>query len=194
MIPTLPLRSRNRLAETILAALHDSRARDELEALARAPEGRSPAGWLAPDEERHAGALVARARCATAALAGRAPGRPAPSIDEALGAAATLFDAGLYFEVHELLEPYWRDARGEEREALQGLIQIAVGYQHLANGNVDGARALLDEGAGRTGRGRLAGLDLQRFASEVDVLRRRFPNIESGDVPAFPRPARSRES
>ena len=54
-------------------------------------------------------------------------------------------------------------AEGRDREALQGLIQIAVGFQHLANGNVAGARALLHDGCTKTlGRG-LEGLDLDPF-------------------------------
>ena len=66
-----------------------------------------------------------------------------------LQAAGLLFDAGLHFEVHEVLEPHWAAAQGDARETLQGLIQIAVGYQHLANGNHAGARSLLVEGSGR---------------------------------------------
>ena len=82
-----------------------------------------------------------RARRAHQALIHCPPLRAEPSLDETLAAAATLFDAGLHFEVHELLEPYWARGEGAERQALQGLIQIAVGYQHLANGNLGGARA-----------------------------------------------------
>ena len=72
--------------------------------------------------------------------------RPSP---RALVSAALLFHAHLYFEVHELLEPYWLRAEGGDREALQGLIQVAVGFAHLANGNVGGARALLHDGCAR---------------------------------------------
>src|SRR5262249_59431356 len=95
---------------------------------------------------------------------------PAVRLDsraDALDAAAALFDAPLYFEVHELLEPFWRDAGGGEREALQGLIQIAVGYQHLANGNLAGARALLDEGCRRLEGRYLEGMDLDAFGRGV---------------------------
>jgi hypothetical protein len=82
----------------------------------------------------------------------------------ALDAAAALFDTGLYFEVHELLEPHWIRAKGCDREALQGLIQVAVGFQHLANGNIAGARALLREGSARIVGFSLEGLDLDPFA------------------------------
>ncbi len=118
------------------------------------------------------------------------PGAPAPGWlehDELVHAAAALFDAHLYFEVHELLEPSWRDARGNDREALQGLIQVAVGYQHLANGNFAGARALLDEGRGRLRGRNLDGLDLDAFGQAVARSLDHFFHFDWRAVPAFPR-------
>ena len=161
MIPTLPLRLRNRLAETILAALRDTAARRELAGLAAEPGAR---GWLAGDEGRWADPLAARARSACAALADRPLLSQTPALHETLEAAAALFDAGLYFEVHEILEPHWMAAGGEAREALQGLIQVAVAWQHLANGNLAGARSLFLEGSRRLHGARLLDLDLQSLA------------------------------
>jgi predicted metal-dependent hydrolase len=86
---------------------------------------------------------------------------------EALDQAALLFDAGLHFEVHELLEPFWLRTEGAEKEALQGLIQMAVGFHHLATHNVSGARMLLEEGSARLFGKRLEGLDLNAFALAV---------------------------
>lgn len=160
-MPTLPLRLRNRLAGTILAALHDSGARRELATLAA--EG-GASGWLEADEARWAERLAERARAAAVALADR-PLLPADAdLRQVLPAAASLFDAGLYFEVHEVLEPQWVLANGEAREALQGLIQVAVAWQHLANTNVAGARSLFVEGSARLRGARLLGADLEPFA------------------------------
>jgi hypothetical protein len=185
MIPTLPLRLRNRLAATILRALHDPAARGQLKRLAA--DAVTVAHWL-EDAAREQGPLLReRARRASEALAGRPPIPASPSLDEALAAAATLFDAGLHFEVHELLEPHWVRAEGPEREALQGLIQIAVGYQHLANGNLQGARALLTEGTRRLVAGHLGGLDLARFADNVADSIRKLTDAEMPAVPSFPR-------
>jgi uncharacterized protein len=103
----------------------------------------------------------------------------------ALRAAGALFDAGLGFEVHELLETHWARAAGGEREALQGLIQIAVGYQHLANGNLKGARALLEEGSARLNARRLANLDLAPFARAVAAAVSRLE--PRSRIPPFPR-------
>jgi predicted metal-dependent hydrolase len=184
VIPTLPPRLRNRLAETILAARHDARARRELTALAA--DGSPAHGWLA-GETVHGEALRARARSAARALAARRPARAEDALDAALADAAVLFDAGLFFEVHELLEPHWREASGDAREALRGLIQIAVGYQHRDNGNLRGARSLLAAGAERV-RGRaMAGYALAGFAERVRASLGAIGTLTDESIPPFPR-------
>ena len=105
----------------------------------------------------------------------------------ALEAAATLFDAGLGFEVHELLEPPWQAATGGAREALQGLIQIAVGWQHLADGNVEGARSLLADGSARLHGQRLGGVELDAFGRAAAVAADALARGERPAPPPFPR-------
>jgi predicted metal-dependent hydrolase len=161
-----------------VAALANADARRELAALARDPHA-----WLGPDERDWATLLADRARCAESALADAPLAAPA-DLDAALAAAARLFDAALFFEVHEVLEPHWLVARDEAREALQGLIQIAVAWQHLANGNVAGARSLLSEGAARLHGRRLVGLDFDVFARAALDAGARLP---AARPPAFPR-------
>ena len=174
---TPPLKLRNRLAETILLALTDETARRQLEA--------QDFAWLTKAPPDQAAIVSARARRASEALAA-CPTTSAPaSVEEALAAAAALFDAGLYFEVHELLEPHWVRATGAERQALQGLIQVAVAFQHLDNGNVEGARSLLADGCARLREGRLRGLDLEAFAEAASAA---GAGLESGvTTPRFPR-------
>ena len=159
----LPLPLRNQLAELILESLHDAQARRALEALA-SPEGEAPAFSMKEEWRPYADELADRARRAWRALQSKPLESAAPSLSEALPSAALLFDAALYFEVHELLEPYWLRAEGTDREALQGLIQIAVGFQHLANGNMAGARALLRDGCAKTAGRTVVALDLDPFA------------------------------
>src|SRR5215472_6698884 len=180
---TLPLSLRNWLAELILAALHDGDARRRLELAATSFD--VPA---AP----HASEVQERARRAWRALRDRdLDARPA-SAAAALDSAAALFDGGLYFEVHELLEPHWLGAEAGDRKAFQGLIQIAVGFQHLANGNVAGARALLRDGALKVAGRRLHGLELDRFGRAVQACLRKIGDEAKGfdwsSVPRFPRP------
>jgi DUF309 family protein family protein len=188
MIPTVPVAPRNRLAHLVLAALSDPAARRALADLGTAAS--PPAGWLAVGVEQHAEALLSRARRASEVLSGRPLLPPLPSLGDALAAAADLFEAGLGFEVHELLEPFWLVARDETRLALQGLIKIAVGYQHLANGNVAGARLLLADGASGLRRGRIEGLELDRFVAAVLASLERLDAFDWSRVPGFPRPSR----
>lgn len=186
MIRSLPARPRDRLAALILAALHDSGARRLLVSLAAAREAEA-SEWLVGDEGEWMPLLRERARRASTALAGLPLGSRHPALKEALAAATVLFDAGLYFEVHELLEPYWVATTGSEREALQGLIQVAVGLQHLANHNARGARALLEQGSERLRGAELPGLDVAGFA---DAIRERLEGgLESfgAGAPPFPR-------
>jgi hypothetical protein len=216
----LPLPLRNRLADLILDAVHDTAAREALAAVAavcadpRAPEAaalppRFPAdlfesgagglgvrsGFVAHAREfcdrAHAGWDVVRAR----------PLEPADAtLASALAVAAAFFDAGLFFEVHELLEPHWFRAQGPEREPLQGLIQVAVGFQHLANGNLRGAVLLLHEGGARLPGKRLAGLELDAFAAAAQSCGRATAALDPAEaraaarfdwttVPGFPRAA-----
>jgi hypothetical protein len=130
--------------------------------------------------------LLERARRATRALHAEPLGSGDPDLGEILAMAGRLFDAGLYFEVHEALEPYWVRADGAERDGLQGLIQIAVGYQHLAHDNLAGARSLLGEGSFRLARSSLDALDTSAFVSEVRAAVTRLPQVDWSTVPRFP--------
>ena len=50
-----------------------------------------------------------------------------------------LFNLGEYFEAHEALERAWREESGPIRELYQGILQVAVTYLHIQNGNYEGA-------------------------------------------------------
>jgi len=139
----------------ILGAFHDDEARRDLEGLAaNAP---TPYG-----EE-----VAARAARALSLFVGRPLDLPDAPLGTALGQAALLFDGRLYFEVHELLEPYWLRAMGRDRETIQGLIQVAVGFHHLANANTVGARALLHDGATKLLGRDIEGVNVDAFARAV---------------------------
>ncbi|MBI3457023.1 MAG: DUF309 domain-containing protein [Candidatus Rokubacteria bacterium] len=173
MTTALPLGLRNRLAELILDAFDDRGARRTLEALAafcRSMQGQVGAeaaarltalGWFeaaGPDRvgllgahRAHVDALCRRTAAAVAMLGSRPAPPGGESLAGLLARAALLADAGLYFEVHELLEPAWMRAEGAERVALQGLIQIAVAFHHASSGNREGAISLMSEGLAKLG-------------------------------------------
>jgi len=170
---TLPLPLRNRLAELVLDAFDDIEARRTLEAVAafcRSPDSRGDAeaaarlpalGWFELDGRTgvrllgayraHRGVLCRRAEAAAAIFRARHDVPEGGTLRGLLARAALLAERGLFFEVHELLEPRWMRAEGAERVALQGLIQVAVAFHHAENGNRDGAVSLLTEGLAKLG-------------------------------------------
>jgi len=161
-----PLPLRNALAALTIGALEDDAAAAALDWLA-APTGRPPPKAAARLEAVHlidAGAdalLAIHAPHSAAVAAHAARGRRAAAhrqravagggdpILRAVVHAAALWNEGLFFEVHEVLEEVWKSAAGTVRQALQGVIQIAVAFHHLAHGNVRGARSLMHEGRSR---------------------------------------------
>jgi predicted metal-dependent hydrolase len=63
-----------------------------------------------------------------------------------------LFNAGEYFECHEVLEDIWRAEADPVRALYQGILQIGVAFHHLRRGNWRGAVKLLDGGSEKVGR------------------------------------------
>jgi hypothetical protein len=54
-----------------------------------------------------------------------------------------LFNAGAFFEAHEVLEELWQEHSGDDRPFYQGLIQVAVALEHRQRDNARGARGVL---------------------------------------------------
>ena len=197
--PGFPLPLRNALAELAIAAFDDADARAALDWLASPPTEPRPgaaerlaAVHLVDPGTRellavhglHGDAVAAHAaRAGRAAALGARPTSADP-IGRALQQAAALWSERLFFEVHEVLEAAWKTETGDVRQALQGVIQIAVAYHHLAHGNLRGARTLMHEGRARLATvppATLPGLDapalLAATAAADDAL-------AAGDVPA----------
>ena len=83
---------------------------------------------------------------------------------------AQLFNAGAFFESHEVWESLWHEVGGPERDVLKGLIQLAAAYHHRSRGNTNGAQRLYV-----TGRAYLlawaprhAGMQLDALLADVD--------------------------
>lgn len=53
-----------------------------------------------------------------------------------------LFNAGQFFECHEVLEELWLASNGDERTLLPALIQAAAALHHWQNGNTKGAASI----------------------------------------------------
>ena len=181
-IARFPLPLRNSLAELTIAGLEDEGAAAALRWLAEpsaAPAGAAAARLAAVHlidaggaallavHAPHADAVAAHAtRALRAAQAYRRREGPlATPVETAVRQAAALWNEHLFFEVHEVLEAVWKTAAGDLRQALQGLIQIAVAFHHHAHGNPRGARSLLVEG-----RARLASVPARRLGANTEAL------------------------
>jgi len=62
--------------------------------------------------------------------------------DDYMAVASILWDLQLFFEVHEILEPLWIKAQGEEKLLLQALIRAAGVYINLELGYRDRAEKI----------------------------------------------------
>lgn len=92
---------------------------------------------------------------------------------ELLAKGIAEFNAQEYFDCHETLEELWKDYAKPDREAIQGIIQIAVGYYHLKRGNYKGALKLFEKGGARVERYAplWQGLDLCEVLQEVKEVK-----------------------
>ena len=176
-----PLPLRNALADLTIAALNDAAAAAALAWLAApsaAPAEAASArltavhlidaggATLLPVHAPYGEAVAAHARRALrAADAYRPLRRSAARPETAVRQAVALWNEHLFFEVHEVLEAVWKTASGDLRQALQGLIQVAVAFHHHAHGNPRGARSLLTEG-----RARLAAVPAGTLAANTEAL------------------------
>ena len=159
-----PVEASNEVARELGALVSASGDRDRVRVVA------APALAAVRDEarERIRRALDARRRWR------RRQAHPAPragDLSETLRRAAALFDARLYFEVHEELEIPWRDASGDTRRVLQGLVQLAVGLHHEEAGNVESMRRLFASGRAKLTPSLPAwrGVDLAALLRAIDA-------------------------
>jgi uncharacterized protein len=162
-----PLPLRNALAELAIAGLDDPPATaalawlagDRQTAPASAAAARLAAVHLVEGSPPTLLAVHApwadtvRAHARRAGAAGQhfqsLPHPVSSAADGAVRKAAALWREQLFFEVHEVLEAEWKHREGPVRTALQGLIQVAVAFHHLAHGNQRGARSLFHDGRER---------------------------------------------
>jgi len=93
---------------------------------------------------------------------------------------AALFEAGRFFEAHEVWEEAWLEEFGDKRLALQGLIQLAAALYKESRGDPpDGCIWLLEAALSkiRGGASDLDGLPLTPFelraAAALEAARRR---------------------
>ncbi|HZU21535.1 MAG TPA: DUF309 domain-containing protein [Terriglobales bacterium] len=79
-----------------------------------------------------------------------------------------LFNAGRYFDAHEVWEDLWRETDGPDKLLVQGLVQSAVALHHASTGNYVGARSVMERAITNIGGCRVyKGADVAQMRREL---------------------------
>jgi predicted metal-dependent hydrolase len=114
--------------------------------------------------------------------------RPLPESDRvgAVVAGLEAYDAGDFFEAHELLEPAWMGTADlAERNLIQGLIKVAAADVHGVRGNPAGIRRNLEGARDRLrfgARGTITGVDVD-VAALLDAIDARLSGARELGAP-----------
>jgi len=97
----------------------------------------------------------------------------AKSFQDSLFKALNLFNNHEWYEAHDAFEEIWNSVDGDERQVIQGILQVSVSQFHLSKGNLNGATILLGEGLGRikTRTKINLGIDLLMYTSGTSSFR-----------------------
>ena len=98
------------------------------------------------------------------------------------------FDAGEYFEAHEVWEDLWNEAEGARHALLQGLIQVAVALHHAEKGNFRGTHKLFASALGYLEKGAADSdpIDLPKLRDCVLDFELALQARERGDAAPLP--------
>ena len=94
------------------------------------------------------------------------------SFQDSLYFALNLFNDQKWYEAHDAFEDIWNTVDGDQRQVIQGILQVSVSQFHLSKGNLNGATILLGEGLGRikTRTNINLGIDLESFCKCLEDL------------------------
>ena len=99
------------------------------------------------------------------------------NFENSLIEAINLFNNKKWYEAHDAFEDIWNTLNGDERQIIQGILQVSVSQFHLSKGNLNGATILLGEGLGRiktrTNNDNL-GINLELFCYSLENLLRKL--------------------
>ena len=101
-----------------------------------------------------------------------------------------LFFAGLlayeekdFFEAHELWEELWSEYYLDDKTFIQGLIQLAVSFVHLGNGNLNGAKSLLNKSADKFSSfsGVHRGINIDNLKKKIMEIKNEYEQLMTVD-------------
>jgi uncharacterized protein len=102
-------------------------------------------------------------------------------IERAIEYAKSLFNSQKYWLAHEVLESVWKNAQGNEKEILNGIILVAAAFVHEEKDEADICVSILKRAAKKLekGAGDYRGIDIDKL--KYDVLK----IIEKGPIKRF---------
>ena len=101
-----------------------------------------------------------------------------------------LFFAGLlayedkdFFEAHEMWEELWSEYYLDDKTFIQGLIQLAVSFVHLGNGNLNGAKSLLNKSADKFSSfsGIHRGINIDNLKKKIMEIKNEYEQLMTVD-------------
>jgi hypothetical protein len=101
-----------------------------------------------------------------------------------------LFNNRRFFECHDVIEDIWMEWRGSDRTFFQGIIHVAVGFDHLDNENFRGSRSQFLKGIAKLERFQPAyyGIELKTFLTQTSLclqwVMQREQSLETGPFDA----------
>ena len=88
-----------------------------------------------------------------------------------------------FFEAHELWEELWSEYYLADRTLIQGLIQLAVSFVHLGNGNLNGAKSLLKKSADKFSSfsGVHRGINIDNLKKKIMEIKNEYEQLMTVD-------------
>ena len=77
-----------------------------------------------------------------------------------------------FFEAHELWEELWSEYYLDDKTLIQGLIQLAVSFVHLGNGNLNGAKSLMKKSGDKFSSysGLHRGINIDKLKQQIVII------------------------
>ena len=100
---------------------------------------------------------------------------------KAIEYAKSYFNAQKYWSAHELLESVWKDAYGDEKEILNGIILVAAAFVHEEKDEPDVCISILKRAMGKLekGAGEYFGIDIDKLKDQILKI------IQNGAITRF---------
>ena len=84
-----------------------------------------------------------------------------------------------FFEAHGLWEELWSEYYLDDKTFIQGLIQLAVSFVHLGNGNLNGAKSLMKKSGDKFSSysGLHRGINIDQLKQQIVIIKNEYEQL-----------------